>query len=431
MSLLANPGTLAFALFFLFLLVNFPVSISLGLATLITIVIHDIVPLTIIPYQFSGAIDSFPLLAIPLFILAGNMLGRTGIASRLVNLASAFFGDLPGGLAITTIVAGAMLGAMSGSNAAAIAALSFLIGAMAQAGYPRKFGVAVVAAGCTFGVVIPPSINLIVYGVLTSTSIPKLFAAGVLPGILLAVVLSSYVYFVSHREGYRGVKVERTWKSLGTAFKEAFWGLLAPIIILGGIYGGIFTATEAAAVAVAYVFLIDRLVYRQIKLSDYPQLLWESGLTTGVVMLIIGTAAVFSWILMTQGMASAVTNALMAVSGGNKIVLLLLINLVFIVAGAFIDPVSAIYLLVPLFFPAVTAAGVDPIHFGAIMTVNLSMAHLTPPVGIGLYLASQVGKVPFAEAARSALPFVACETAVIFIVTFVPWLSLYLPSLIS
>ena len=430
-DILTNPGTIAFGLFFLLLLLNVPISMAVGIAAVVVLAVGDLAPLSVVPYVVSGAIDSFPLLAMPLFIIAGNILTRTGIAQRLVDVPQVIFGSMPGGLAITTIATGALLGSMSGSNSATVAALSFLIGAMARLGYPLPFAVAVVAAGCTFGVVIPPSVNLIIYGVITETSIRSLFAAGVGPGLLMAVILSVYVYFVSKRAGYRGIAVEHKGQALLNALRRSSWALLTPVIILGGIYLGIFTATEAAAVAVAYTVLLAVVIDRELTFRGFLETLYDSGRTTGVIILIVATAAVFAWILQTQGMARAMTDGLIAVAGENRVLMLLLVNLVLVVTGCFLEPVAAIYLLVPLFLPAVAAVGVDPVHFGAIMTVNLSMAHITPPVGVGLYLAAQLGNVPFSTAAKWAIPFVLCELLVILIVSFVPAVSMAIPSLMS
>jgi C4-dicarboxylate transporter DctM subunit len=425
-----HAGFVMFILFGVFIALNIPVAIAIGIASMLTIVIYHAAPLSLIPELMSAAIDSFALLAIPLFIMFGTIIGKTGLARRLVNFASVLVGSLPGGVAIVTIVTGAILGAMSGSNVASVAALFFLVGAMEEIGYPRDFGVAVIAAGCTFGVIIPPSINFIIYGVITETSIPKLFAAGVIPGILLMCVLSSYIYLVSRKRGWRGIAVKRDLRTVLKALREAFWGLLAPFIILGGIYGGIFTPTEAAAVAVAYVFFIDIFIYREVKIKDYLEIILSSARSTGTVMLLMVFATLFSWLMLTQGVAEALTKSVLELSGGNSVLILIFINVVFIIAGMFIDPVSAIYILVPLLFPLTKAIGIDPIHFGTIMCVNLSMAHLTPPVGLALYLSAALAGVPFERAVKQAIPFIYCEMAVIMMVTFVPFLSLWLPSLL-
>jgi C4-dicarboxylate transporter DctM subunit len=312
-----------------------------------------------------------------------------------------------------------------------VAALSFLIGAMANSGYPRHFAVAVVAAGCTFGVVIPPSIGFIIYGVITESSIPKLFASGVVPGLLMLLVLGAYTLTISTIRGYRPAEIERSWPLFFQTLKGAFWGLMAPVVILGGIYSGVFTATESAAVAVIYILIIDRFVYRQIKLSALPEVLYQSGRTIGVIGMMIAMSAVFAWVLQTQGVADMLNRLLIAVSGGSAFLILLTMQVILFISGMFLEPIAAMYLLVPLFKPTLQLIGMDLVQFGAAMTVNLSLAHLTPPVGVGLFLAAQLGGVPFARAAKAAIPFVLCELVVVMIVTYVPQVSLYLPSLVK
>ncbi len=408
MEILSNPAVIGFFVFF-------------GL----------LAPMSIMPFVISSSLDSFTLLATPLFIIAGNLLTRTGIAARLVNLTEIMFGRMPGGLALTTLVTGCVLGSMSGSNIATVAALSFLIGAMANSGYPRPFAVAVVAAGCTFGVVIPPSISFIIYGVISETSIPKLFASGVVPGLLMLLTLGAYTLTVSIVKGYRPAEVQRSWPLFFKALREAFWGLMAPVIILGGIYTGIFTATEAAAVAVIYILLVDRLVYRQIRIADLPEVFYQSGRTIGVIGMMIAMSAVFAWILQTQGVAQLLDRMLHAVSGGSAVVILLVMQFILFLSGMFLEPIAAMYLLVPLFKPTLQAIGMDLVQFGAAMTVNLSLAHLTPPVGVGLFLAAQMGGVPFARAALWAIPFVICEIIVVMLTTYVPAIALTLPSMVK
>ena len=430
MDLLLNPAVIGLFLFFGMLALNFPVFVAIGLAGLAAFLVFQVGPLSVVPYVFSGSLDSFPLLATPLFIVAGNMINRTGIATKLVRVAELIVGPLPGGLALTVLVTGAVLASMSGSNIATVAALSFLVAPMVARGYPAGFAVACVAAGCTFGVVIPPSIGFIIYGVITESSIPKLFAAGVGPGIVMLIVLGGYVLFVSWRRGYAGDTLEpRTLANFFAAVKDAFWGLMAPVIILGGIYTGVFTATEAAAVAVVYLLIIDRLVYHSIPLKQLPDVLFDSGRTIGVIVLIIATSAVYGWVMQTQGLATRLNEAVLAASGGNSVLILLFFNVILLVTGAFLEPIAAMYLLVPLFKPTLQAIGFDIVHFGAVLTVNLSMAHLTPPVGVGLYLASQLGGVPFATAARYAIPFVICEFLIVLIVTYVKPIAMFLPSL--
>lgn len=431
MEVLSNPAVIGFFVFFGLLALNVPVFASLGGATLFTMVVLKAAPLSMMPFVISSSLDSFTLLATPLFIIAGNLITRTGIAARLVKLAEMVFGRMPGGLALTTLVTGCVLGSMSGSNIATVAALSFLIGAMANSGYPKHFAVAVVAAGCTFGVVIPPSIGFIIYGVITETSIPKLFASGVVPGLLMLLVLGAYTLAVSTINGYRPADVERSWPLFFSTLKGAFWGLMAPVIILGGIYTGVFTATESAAVAVIYILMVDRFVYRQIQLSALPEVLYQSGRTIGVIGMMIAMSAVFAWVLQTQGVADLLNRLLVFVSGGSAFLILLTMQVILFISGMFLEPIAAMYLLVPLFKPTLQLIGMDLVQFGAAMTVNLSLAHLTPPVGVGLFLAAQLGGVPFARAAKAAIPFVVCELVVVMIVTYIPQVALYLPSLVK
>jgi C4-dicarboxylate transporter DctM subunit len=409
------------------LLLNFPIAIALGLAGLTCILAFGLAPPTFFPQTVAAALDSYTLLTIPLFILAGSILGRAGIARRLVEFAHALFGPLPGGLAIATIVTGIFLAGISGSGTADIAAMGFLIGVMAQAGYPRELAVAVVAASGALGVVIPPSINLILYGVLTDTPIPALFFAGIIPGLLIGVLMIGYVHWLSRRHGYRGTDERPTLRGVGRALRRAVWGLVAPAVILGGIYGGVFTPTEAAGVAVVYALAVDLLVYREMRYGDLPGLLAEAGRVTGSVMLIIAGAALFSWVIIIEGVAEQIAGGVLAVAGGNALLVLLLVNVVLLVAGALMDAISAIFVFVPILAPVVKAAGVDPVHFGALVTVNLAMGHLTPPIGVGLYLAASIGGVPFHRAVVAALPLFLIELGVLTLVALVPELATWLP----
>lgn len=409
------------------LLLNFPIAIALGLSGLVCILVFGLAPPTFFPQTVAAALDSYTLLTIPLFVLAGSILGRAGIARRLVEFANALFGPLPGGLAIATIVTGIFLAGISGSGTADIAAMGFLIGVMAQVGYPRELAVAVVATSGALGVIIPPSINLILYGVLTDTPIPSLFLAGVLPGLLIGILLISYVFWISRRNGYRGTEERPTVRGVARALRRAFLGLLAPGVILGGIYGGVFTPTEAAGVAVVYALAVDLLVYREMRYADLPELFADAGRVTGSVMLIIAGAALFSWVIIIEGIAEDIAGGVLAAAGGNALLVLLLANAVLLVAGALMDAISAIFVFVPILAPIVKAAGVDPVHFGALLTVNLAMGHLTPPIGVGLYLAASIGGVPFHRAVVAAFPLFLIELLVLLLIVLVPGLALWLP----
>jgi C4-dicarboxylate transporter DctM subunit len=412
------------------LLLNFPIAVALGLSGLLCILAFGLAPPTFFPQTVAAALDSYTLLTIPLFVLAGSILGRAGIARRLVAFANALFGPLPGGLAIATIVTGIFLAGISGSGTADIAAMGFLIGVMAQAGYPRELAVAVVAASGALGVIIPPSINLILYGVLTDTPIPSLFLAGVAPGLLIGGLMIAYVFWLSRRHGYRGTDERPTLATVARAGRQAFWGLLAPGVILGGIYGGVFTPTEAAGAAVVYALVVDLLVYRELSYRDLPGLLADAGRVTGSVMLIIAGAALFSWVIIIEGIADQIAGGVIALAGGQPLLVLLLTNIVLLVAGALMDAISAILVFVPILAPIVKAAGIDPIHFGALVTVNLAMGHLTPPIGVGLYLAASIGGVPFHRAVVAALPLFLIELLVVLLVVLVPAMAIWLPRVV-
>ncbi len=425
------PALILFGSFLVLLLLNFPIAIALGLSGLISLFIFQLGPLTFFASQFQAAFDSYPLLTIPLFILAGNVLGRAGIARRLVAFAKALFGPIRGGLALTTILTGLVLAGMSGSAAADVAAMGFLIGIMTTQGYRTGFAASVVATSGGLGVIVPPSINLILYGVITGTSIPALFLAGVFPGALVALLLGAYTLLASRTQQQNEEAEPWSLRNLANATMDAFWGLIAPFVILGGIYSGIFTATESAAIAVVYALLVDLLIYRELSIRELPALILESGRTTGVVMLIIGGAAIFSWVIQVEGIADTVSDWVLGVSGGDKIIVMLLLNLTLIIAGALMDAVSAIFVFTPILFPIAVGAGIDPIHFGAVLTVNLAIGHITPPVGIGLYLASSIAKMPFQRVIAASFPFFITELVALALVSAIPPISTWLPSVLA
>jgi C4-dicarboxylate transporter DctM subunit len=411
----------------LFLAVNIPIAHSLGLSALVTIVLFHLVPLQMLPELMFSATNSWTLLAVPFFILAGNILGKTEISRRLVRLAEAMMGGIPGGLGITAVAASIFFAGISGSGPADVAALgSFLIPAMNRAGYRREYAAALMAAGGGIGIIIPPSIALIIYGVVADTSISKLFIAGIIPGILVGGGLISMTYATAKAGWGPPAQEKKTAPSFFRALREALWGLLAPVIILGGIYGGIFTPTEAAAVAIFYALFVGLFIYRDITMKDLYPLLAEAGVTSATVMLIVAAASVFSWVLTTSGIADGLAQSLLSITH-NPYLLLLLINLIVIAMGLFMDAISIFYLLVPIFLPLVRKVGVDPVHFGIILTVNLAIGQITPPVGVNLMVASSLSGRPVRRIARAALPLVAAEAVVLLLVTYLPGLCLWLP----
>ena len=421
---------LLFGSFALMLVLDFPIALSLGLSSLVTVIAFSLVPLEFIPQLLFGSADSFTLLAIPFFVFAGIVIGSTSIAQRLIDLADCLIGDVPGGLGIVGVVTALFFAGMSGSGPAGVAALGLvLIPAMNSAGYDRGFSAALIAASGGIGIIVPPSIALIIYGFIAEVSISKLFIAGILPGIIVACSLSFVTYVISRRRGYHSRERKMERMGSGTAFRRAFWGLLAPVIILGGIYGGVFTPTEAAAVAVLYSVAVDVCVYRSMKWADIFRIAGEAGVTSSIIMSIVVTASLFAWILNTQGLAQKGAAVLLALTE-NRVILLLLINVLLIAAGLILDAISIFYILLPILLPVVRSIGIDPIHFGIIMTINLAIGQVTPPVGVNLVAASGVTNIHIRQISRSALPFIIGELAILVLITFIPEISLILLSLL-
>ncbi len=423
-------GFILFGLFAVFIFLNIPISISLGLSAIITIILFDF-PLVIFPTMMYAAIGKFSLLAIPFFILAGVIMEKAGISKRLIQFANVCVGHLKGGLALVTVIVACFFAAISGSGPATVAALgAILIPAMIHEGYDKGMASALMASSGGIGIVIPPSIAFVVYGVLAEVSIGRLFIAGIIPGILMGVsLIIASLFFIRNNPNIK--KRERaSWKEKGRAFVDAAWGLLTPVIILGGIYGGFVTPTEAAGIAVVYGLFVGVFIYREIKIKDLYKLLIDASVSSATVMFIIANASVFAWVLTTGQIASSMASTLMSLTT-SKIGLLLLMNLIFLIAGCFIDAISAYYILVPVLLPVVLSIGIDPVLFGVFMTVNLAIGLATPPVGIDLYVACNISKVPLKEIAYKVLPFIFAMLVALLMITFIPQISLWLPDLMG
>ncbi len=415
--------------FVVLLFLNVPVAFSIGLATCLTMLVNmDLTPAaSTIAERVATGLDSFTLLAIPFFILSGQLMGKGGLARRLVEFARSLVGFFPGGLAFVNIMSAMMFGAISGSAIASAAAIgSFMHPRMVESGYSPGFSAAINVTSATTGLIIPPSNVLIVYSLASGgVSIAALFVAGYFPGILLGLSLMFVTGIIAYKKGY-GRDQRIPLRQVARRFVDALLSLTLVIIIIGGIVAGIFTATEAAAIAVVYALILAMLVYREVKPRDLPKILLDSALTTSVVMLLIGTSMALSWVLSYENIPQDISRALIAISS-NKIVILLLINLVLLVVGTFMDMTPAVLIFTPIFLPVLAAMGVDPIHFGILMVLNLCIGLCTPPVGTVLFVGCGVAKVSIAEIVRPLLPLYAAMVIALLLVTYIPEITLALP----
>ncbi len=420
------------ASFLVLLLLDVPVAFSIGMATLLTMVVAvDFVPAASTTAQrLATGLDSFTLLAIPFFILAGNLMGRGGIARRLIAFARALIGALPGGLALVNIIACMLFGAISGSSIAAAAAIgSVMHPKMTESGYAAGFSTAVNVSSATTGLLIPPSNVLIVYSLASGTvSVAALFVAGYLPGILIGGFLMAVTAFVASRKGYgKGQRVPLT--DVLRHFLSALPSLTLIVVVIGGIVAGIFTATEAAAIAVLYALVLVAL-YREVGLRQIPDILLGSVTTTAVVMLLIGTSLALSWVLSFEDIPQTIAGTLVAISE-SKIVVLLIINLLLLMVGTFMDMTPAILIFTPIFLPVVTGMGVDPLHFGILMVANLCIGLCTPPVGTVLFAGAGVSGIPVSKVVRPLAPLYIAMLVALLLITFVPAITVVLPRLLG
>lgn len=411
------------------LAVGVPIAFAIGLATLTTMLLAiDPGPaLTTMAQRMAGGINSFALLAIPLFILSGNLMAQGGIAHRLIGFARVLFGMFPGGLAFVNVIACALFGAISGSAVAATSAVGgVMIPEMRREGYSRAFSTALTAAASTTGLLIPPSNILIVYAVASgSVSIAALFVAGYIPGLLLALALMSVCAVHAHRAGHKGEALP-AFSEVVRATVDALPSLMLIVVVIGGIIGGIFTATEAGAIAVIYALLLSVMVYRELSIAELPALLLKSAETTAIVMLLIATSTAMSWIMAYENIPQAVSEGLLSISE-NPLVILLLINLALLLVGIFMDITPAVLIFTPIFLPVATELGMSPLHFGIMMVLNLCIGLCTPPVGSLLFVSSAIGKTTIGEIVRPLLPMYFAMFIVLMIVCYVPATAEWLP----
>lgn len=409
---------LLFVLFLVFMLLGVPIALAIGASTLLALQAEG-VPLMVVTQQMFQGINSFALVAVPMFILAGDLMAQGKVSERLVAFADSLFGFLKGGLSIVSVGAGMFFAAISGSGAATTAAVgSSLVPELRKKGYEPASAASLIAASGTIGVVIPPSVPMIIYAVIAQQSVSTLFLSGILPGIAMGLGLATIAIVQAYRRHYpRGTPFSPA--TIWRTFKSASWGLATPVIILGGIFSGVFTPSEAAVVAVNYALLVSLFVYRDLGLADVYRILIRSAITTSVIMLVIATSAVLSWTLSSWQVPGAIAQAVLSLST-NPFVIMLLVVAVILLTGVFIETASALIILTPVLLPLVTQLGIDPIHFGLIIVVGLAIGMITPPVAINLYVASSVTQLPLERITRAIVPYLLGLVAVLLLVVYVP-----------
>ncbi|MEC3884113.1 TRAP transporter large permease subunit [Halobacillus litoralis] len=417
-----------FGTFALFLLLSVPIGIALGLSTLATIFYTGAIPVQFLMKELVTSVDSFPLMAVPFFILAGEIMGKGGISERLFNFANALVGNKTGGFAMATIVTCMFFAAISGSGPATVAAIGgIMIPAMVRQGYDKKFATATVAAAGSIGVIIPPSIPMVIYGVVGGASIGDMFIAGIIPGFIVGGALLAWAYIYSRQQGYKGLAEKTSLANIGKTLWEAKWALVIPVIILGGIYGGIFTPTEAAVIAVVYGMIAGLFLYGELSIKDMPKIFADSALTTATVLIIVGSATAFGRLLTIEQIPTQVANFMLSISE-NEIILILLITLLLLIVGCFMDTLAAIIILTPILLPIAVNLGYDPIHFGIIMVVNLAIGFITPPLGVNLFVGSGISGLSIEQLSRAIIPYFFAMIFSLLMITFIPELSLWLIS---
>lgn len=413
-----------FAITIILFLLGVPLAVTIGISSMIYILFADIAPMIMIQKLYTG-IDVSSLMAIPFFILAGNLMLTGGLAQRILDLANSLVGRRTGGLAMVTVLGCMFFAAIAGSSIATAAALgSLMIPAMVNKGYDREFATAVVSAASPMGVIIPPSITLIIYGSLSGTSISDLYMAGVPAGILVGIALLITVYFISKRKGYKGEDIPFSINDFWKALSRALWALGTPIILIGGVFTGVFTPTESGVVAVVYAALVGLFIYKELKVKDLWNIFMDSAKTTASIMFIIANASLFAYVLAYEKIPTTIVSSFVSLSD-NPIIILLLINIILLIFGAFMDTIAIMVIVVPLFLPIIANIGVDPTLFGIIVVVNTAIGMVTPPFGGTLLIASSIGKVPMMKAAYRASFMIVALIIVLLMISYIPRLVMF------
>ncbi|MDP3438016.1 MAG: TRAP transporter large permease subunit [Azonexus sp.] len=415
-----------FGLLLTLMVVGMPVGVALGLTVLGFMLAFTDTPVASVALKMFTGIEKFEIMAIPFFILAGNFLTHGGVARRMINFASAMVGHLTGGLGMSAVLACALFAAVSGSSPATVVAIgSILIPAMLKQGFPLRFAAGVVASAGGLGILIPPSIVMVMYAVTTNSSVGALFMAGVVPGFLLAVVLGITTWWQARKGGYPRLP-KASWAERWGSFRKAFWGLMLIVVVMGGIYSGIFTPTEAAAMSAVYAFIIAVFVYKDLTFKQIPKVLLDSANMSSMLLFIIASAILFSFILTSEQIPQSIADWMVSM-GMGKVAFLIMVNLLLLVAGNFMEPSSIILILAPILFPVAVALGIDPVHFGIIITVNMEIGMITPPVGLNLFVASGITRAGMSEMTMAVLPWLYAMLAFLILITYVPEISLWLP----
>ena len=422
--------TIAFLFISLFglMLIGVPVAVSLGASTVLTMLLFTDLDVAAMPQLIFDGINKFALMAIPMFILAGNLLSKGGSARRIIDFAKSMVGHLPGGLPMSAIFACVIFAAVSGSSPATVVAIgSIMFAAIKEAGYPKEYAVGGITTAGSLGILIPPSVVMIVYGVTAEVSIAQLFMAGVVPGLMLGGMMIAQTYIGAKRLGFKATTPE-PWSDRVKKFFRAFWALLIVVVVIGGIYGGIFTPTEAAAASAIYALIISLFVYKDIKFKDLWDICLESAITTAMIFFIIANAVVFAYLLTSENIPQTIADSILAANIG-KIGFLIIVNVLLFIMGQFMEPSSVVMIMVPLLLPIATALGVDPVHFGILLIVNMEIGMITPPVGLNLFVASGLTGMNLKDVIVACLPWTLTLFIGLILVTYIPEISLWLPNL--
>ncbi|SBW12969.1 TRAP-type C4-dicarboxylate transport system, large permease component [uncultured Alphaproteobacteria bacterium] len=411
-------------------LIGVPVAYALALSVSAVLYFYMDLPQVLITHNMFSGIDSFSFMAVPFFMLAGAFMSAGGVTKRLVNVAQAMVGSFTGGLAQAVAVAGMFFAAISGSSAATTAAIgSTMVNEMERKGYRRELATGIVAAAGTVGIVIPPSITFVVYGVIANVSIGDLFMGGVLPGILMGLAMCFMGWFIAKKEGIPPEGHFSVIHLLKT-IKDAFWAMMTPVIIIGGIYGGIFTPTEAAAVAAVYGIVVGLFVYKELKLADFPEIVFKAVIGSTLIMFLVGAAKVFGWMMTNLQIPHHVGEAVVALTT-SPVVFMMIMNVLLLILGTLVNASAAVVILTPIFLPVAETLGIDPLFFGVVMVVNLAIGCITPPVGLDLFVASAITKVPLEKVMKATMPYLGALIVTLLAITLFPPISTFLPGLLK